>query len=144
MAHPRAVPLPPARFVLFKPCSSHARRPYHPASLASGASSVRSSQGALSPRFPAGQHRAGHLGTGKGEARAAPTRPGRGPKLVKGRPQVTPAGRKLPPVLIRIKEADPPGATRTERLGERWGDTACKRSRHQRYDRIVRAYHHGW
>lgn len=49
MAHPRAVPLPPARFVLFKPCSSHARRPYHPASLASGASSVRSSQGALSP-----------------------------------------------------------------------------------------------
>jgi hypothetical protein len=63
MVHPRAVPLPPARFVLFKPCSSHARRPYHPASLASGARSVRSSQEALSPRFPGGQHRADHLGT---------------------------------------------------------------------------------
>ena len=77
--------------------------------------------GGFVPRFPAGQRRAGHLGTGKGEACAAPTCPGRGPKLVKGRPQVTPAGRKLPPVLIRTKEADSPGATRAERLGERWG-----------------------
>ena len=37
----------PARLVIFKPCSIQVRRPYQPASLASGDRFVRISQGAL-------------------------------------------------------------------------------------------------
>ena len=37
----------PARLVILKPCSIQARRPYQPASLASGGRSVRISQGSL-------------------------------------------------------------------------------------------------
>jgi hypothetical protein len=41
-----ARPPPPARLVLLPPCSIQACKPYHPASLASGARSVRSSHAA--------------------------------------------------------------------------------------------------
>ena len=102
-------PYSPARWVSVNSWSLPARRPYHPASLAAGASA--GSQGALSP---SSQRASTGQGPGwRGQARPGPRPlvPGWGTQLVKGRQPGAPRGRTLPPV-VRRQHGCPPKRVR--------------------------------
>jgi hypothetical protein len=107
----------PARLVIFTPWSIQARRPYHPASLASGGSSVRSSQGALEPSAPRARNVQGTWLRAKAMPAPRQLVPGRGAHVVKGRQQGAPVGRKLPPVLMRTNGCQPRRTSRRNRHG---------------------------
>jgi hypothetical protein len=115
--HARAVPLQPARLVLWKPCALQARSPYHAASLASGGRSVRTSHGSFYPS----SHRASRGPSTcrpafcKAVPRPRPRVPGWGTKLCKGRQRGDPAGRKGHPVLMRTNGCQPRRTIRRNR-----------------------------
>ena len=93
----------PARWVIVQPCAIEARSPYQQASLASGGRAVSLSPGAVSPSAPRANRVPSTCPPACCEAVPRPRQrvPGWGPKRCKGRQHGVPAGRKVPPVLMR-------------------------------------------
>ena len=109
MAHARAVPWPP------RTCGDlQARLDPGAEPLPARITGRRRQVGQDQPRvlvafFPADQHGADDLLARQGQAVPRQLAPGRGAKVRNGRQLAAPAGRKLPPVLMRNTAASPGG-----------------------------------